>query len=302
MTSLHVSIAGLDLSNPTMLASGVMDETGASMRHVAELGAGAVVTKSIGREARDGYPNPTLVVLDHGYINAMGLPGPGIDAFEEEMAEAVKGPAPVIGSLFAATPDDFAFLAERMQRYGAAAVELNMSCPHAKGYGMEIGVDPDMVRDIVREVKKAVTIPVLSKLTPNTHRLIDVGRAVQEGGGDAIVAVNTVKAMAISVDARRPVLYNRTGGLSGPAIKGIGLRCVYELYEEVDIPIVGVGGIESTRDALEYMMAGAVAVQIGSGVGRRGLGVFREVTHGMVDYLEKNGMTSISEIVGVAHE
>ena len=302
MTSLQVSFAGLTLRNPTMLASGIMDETGASMRRMAEAGAGAVVTKSIGREARDGYPNPTLVELDDGYINAMGLPGPGIDAFEEEMDEAVKGPAPVIGSLFAAIPEDFAFLARRMQRYGAAAVELNLSCPHAKGYGMEIGVDPDMVRAIVQEVKRSVNIPVLAKLTPNTHLLAEVGRAVERGGGDAIVAVNTVKAMAISVDARRPVLYNRTGGLSGPAIKGVGLRCVYELYDAVNIPIVGVGGIESAIDALEYMMAGAAAVQIGSAVGRKGIGVFGQVTDGMTKYLEANGMSSIGEVVGLAHE
>lgn len=302
MRSLAVSIASLKLDNPTMLASGIMDETGASMRRMAEAGAGAVVTKSIGREARDGYPNPTLVELSDGYINAMGLPGPGIDAFREEMKDAVKGPSPVIGSLFAATPEDFAFLAQKMQLYGAAAVELNMSCPHAKGYGMEIGVDPDMVRSIVCAVKAAVSIPVLAKLTPNTHRLLDVGRAVQEGGGDAIVAVNTVKAMAISVEARRPILYNCIGGLSGPAIKGVGLRCVYELYEEVDIPIVGVGGVETARDALEYIMAGAVAIQIGSAVGRKGIGVFRDVTSGLEIYLTEHGVGSITELVGVAHE
>ncbi|NLI73709.1 MAG: dihydroorotate dehydrogenase, partial [Euryarchaeota archaeon] len=153
MSSLAITIASLKLANPLMLASGIMDETGASMRRIAEVGAGAIVTKSIGRESRDGYPNPTLVELDYGYINAMGLPGPGIDDFKEEMAEAIKGPSPIIGSLFAATPEDFAFLAERMQKYGAAAVELNLSCPHAKGYGMEIGVDPEMVEAIVREVK-----------------------------------------------------------------------------------------------------------------------------------------------------
>lgn len=302
MSSLAVSIASLTLANPTMLASGIMDETGASMRRMAEAGAGAVVTKSIGREPRDGYPNPTLVELEDGYINAMGLPGPGIEAFGEEMAEAVKGPAPVIGSLFAATPEDFAFLARRMEGYGAAAVELNMSCPHAKGYGMEIGVDPDMVRSIVIAVKDAVGVPVLAKLTPNTHRLVEVGRAVQEGGGDAVVAVNTVKAMAISVEARSPILYNRTGGLSGPAIKGVGLRCVYELHAALDIPVVGVGGIESARDALEYIMAGATAVQLGSAVGRRGVRVFQEVSDGLATYLEENGVQSVAELVGVAHE
>lgn len=301
MTSLAVTIASVRLANPTMLASGIMDETGASMCRMAEEGAGAVVTKSIGLTSRDGYPNPTLVELPDGYINAMGLPGPGIEDFAEEMEEAVKGPSPVIGSVFAATPEDFAHLARRMQDFKAAAVELNLSCPHAKGYGMEIGVDPDMVRAIVREVKSAVTVPVFAKLTPNTHRLLDVGRAVQEAGGDGIVAVNTVKAMAISAEARRPVLFNRTGGMSGPAIKGVGLRCVYELYGAVKIPIIGVGGIETWRDATEYIMAGARAVQIGSGVGRKGVGVFKEVCAGMQEFMERESVSRVEELVGVAH-
>jgi dihydroorotate dehydrogenase (NAD+) catalytic subunit len=300
-TSLETDLCGTRLRNPTMLASGVMGETGDSLRRVAEAGAGAVVTKSIGLEPRQGYPNPTLVELDDGYINAMGLPGPGIHAFGEEMPIALKGGIPIVGSLFAAIPEDFVTLAVRMQEYGVSAIELNLSCPHAKGYGMEVGVDPDAVANIVRQVKAAIDIPLWSKLTPNTHRLLDVARAVEGAGGDAIVAVNTVKAMAISVEARRPVLFNRTGGLSGPAIKAVGLRCVYELYEAVDIPIIGVGGAETLRDVLEYLMAGAKAVQIGSGVGRKGLGVFRTVCVGLLEYLEENGLTSPSDIVGVAH-
>ena len=289
------------MRNPTMLASGVMGETGRSLAHVAEAGAGAVVTKSIGQEPRPGYPNPTLVELSYGYVNAMGLPGPGIVAFQEEMETALKGGVPIIGSLFAALPEDFADLAARMEDYGASAVELNLSCPHARGFGMEVGVDQEAVGAIVRQVKEATGIPVWAKLTPNTHRLLDVARAVESAGGDAIVAVNTVKAMAISVEAKRPVLYNRTGGLSGPAIKPVGLRCVYELYETVSIPLVGAGGVEVARDAIEYLMAGAKAVQIGSGVGRRGLGVFNDVCRGLQAYLSENGLSGPADIVGVAH-
>ncbi len=301
MTSLRVSFAGLTMPNPTMLASGIMGETGGSLLRVAESGAGALVTKSIGLEPRKGYPNPTLVELSDGYINAMGLPGPGIDAFGEEMEIALRGNVPVIGSLFAAMPDDFATLAARMEGYGAAAIELNLSCPHAKGYGMEVGVDPEAVGSIIRQVKAKVRIPVLAKLTPNTHRLVDVAKAVEAAGGDGIVAINTVKAMAISVEARRPILYNRTGGMSGPAIKGVGLRCVYELYQAVKVPIIGVGGVETSRDALEYIMAGASAVQIGSGVGRKGLSVFRQVCDGLEVYMDKNDIGCIEEIRGAAH-
>ena len=159
-----------------------------------------------------------------------------------------------------------------------------------------------MVRDIVTAVKRSVSVPVLAKLTPNTHRLVEVGRAVQEAGGDGIVAINTVKAMAISTEFRRPILYNRTGGLSGPAIKPIGLRCVYELYSSLEVPIIGVGGIESSQDALEYMMAGASAVQIGSGIGKFGLDIFSSISKELEDWLDNNNYSNIEEVVGVAHE
>lgn len=271
------------------------------MLRVAEAGAGALVTKSIGMQPRKGYQNPTLVELDSGYLNAMGLPNPGVEAFREEMGIACGSEAPIIGSVFAATPDDFAYLSARMEEFGARAIELNLSCPHAKGYGMEIGVDPDAVARAVRAACSAVKVPVLAKLTPNTHRLAEVALAAQEAGASGIVAINTVKAMAISVEARRPILSNQTGGLSGPVIKPVGLRCVFELYKVLEIPIIGVGGIDSWRDATEYIMAGAVAVQIGSAVGRKGLGVFAEVCNGLTEFMAGNGFSEIEEMVGVAH-
>jgi dihydroorotate dehydrogenase (NAD+) catalytic subunit len=279
-----------------------MDETAGSLLRVARAGAGAVVTKSIGSEPRKGYPGPTLVELDDGYINAMGLPNPGIEAFAAEMREARSCLVPVIGSIFASSPKEFSFLASKMQDYGAAAIELNLSCPHAKGYGMEIGVDPETVFTVVREVKSACSIPVFAKLTPNTHRLLEVAKAVEAAGGDAIVAINTVKALAISAEIRRPILSNKGGGLSGPAIKPIGLRCVYDLHADVNIPIVGVGGVENWRDAVEYIMAGASAVQVGSGVGRAGLEVFESICTGMQAFMEREGFNSVSHMVGVAHE
>ena len=297
-----MEVAGLVLPNPTMLASGIMGETGGSLLRAAAAGAGAVVTKSIGSEPRPGYQNPTLVELDDGYINAMGLPNPGIVSFKEEMSAARSCPVPIIGSIFASSVKEFSHLAQMMQAYGASAIELNLSCPHAKGYGMELGVDPEAVGAIVSEVKSSCKVPVLSKLTPNTHRLIDVGTAVQEAGGDAIVAVNTLKAMSISVEARRPVLSNGTGGLSGPALKAVGLRCVYDLSAALDIPIIGAGGVEDWRDAVEYVMAGATAVQVGSGVGRRGLGVFKQITEGMALFMGENGFASVKDMVGLAHE
>lgn len=290
------------MENPTMLASGIMGETGGSLLAMAKGGAGALVTKSVGSVPRQGHKNPTLVELEYGYINAMGLPNPGIEAFNEEMYEASKAGIPIVGSVFGSSAEEFASLARRMQDYGAEAVELNLSCPHAKGYGMEMGVDPDVVANIIKEVKAAVVIPVFAKLTPNTHRLIDVARAAEDAGVDAIVAINTLKAMKIDVDARMPVLSNRYGGLSGPAVRGVGVRCVYELYEALKIPVIGVGGVEDWRSALEYIMAGAVAVQIGSGVGRVGAKVFGDVCSGMTAYMAENGFRDITQLVGVAHD
>jgi dihydroorotate dehydrogenase (NAD+) catalytic subunit len=302
MTSLKVNLAGVEMENPTMLASGIMGETGGSLLAMAKGGAGALVTKSVGSVPRQGHKNPTLVELEYGYMNAMGLPNPGIEAFNEEMYEASKAGIPIVGSVFGSSAEEFASLARRMQDYSAEAVELNLSCPHAKGYGMEMGVDPDVVANIIKEVKAAVVIPVFAKLTPNTHRLIDVARAAEDAGVDAIVAINTLKAMKIDVDARMPVLSNRYGGLSGPAVRGVGVRCVYELYEALKIPVIGVGGVEDWRSALEYIMAGAVAVQIGSGVGRVGAKVFGDVCSGMTAYMAENGFRDITQLVGVAHD
>lgn len=302
MTSLKVNLAGVEMENPTMLASGIMGETGGSLIAMAKGGAGALVTKSIGSLPRQGHRNPTLVELEFGYMNAMGLPNPGIEAFNEEMYEASKAGIPIVGSVFGSSAEEFASLARRMQDYGAEAVELNLSCPHAKGYGMEMGVDPEVVANIIKEVKAAVVIPVFAKLTPNTHRLIDVARAAEDAGVDAIVAINTLKAMKIDVDARQPVLSNRYGGLSGPAVRGVGVRCVYELFEALKIPVIGVGGVEDWRSALEYIMAGAVAVQIGSGVGRVGTQVFGDVCSGISAYMAENGFRDITQLVGVAHD
>ena len=180
MVSLKTEVGGVILERPGMVASGIMDETGPSMVRMLENGAGAVVTKSVGLSPNAGHANPCFMEVTSGYVNAMGLPNPGIDLFKEEMDVAVpKGK--IVGSVYGATPEDFSTLAGRMEDYGACAVELNLSCPHAKGYGMEVGTDPAMVKAIVSSVKDAVSIPVWAKLTPNTHILADIGRAVREG-------------------------------------------------------------------------------------------------------------------------
>lgn len=301
MVSLETAVGRTVLEKPGMVASGIIDETGPSMVRMLENGAGAVVTKSVGLVPNAGHANPCFMEVEGGYVNAMGLPNPGIELFKEEMEVAVpKGP--IVGSVYGATPDDFSTLAGKMEDYGASAVELNLSCPHAKGYGMEVGTDPAMVKSIVSAVKSAVSIPVWAKLTPNTHILADIGRAVQDAGGDAVVAINTLKAMVISPEFARPVLSNKFGGLSGSAVKPVGVRAIYDLRTVLDIPLIGVGGISTWRDAAEYIMAGASAFQIGSAIGTIGIDVFDKVNRGLESFMEEYGYSSIKSMVGVAHE
>lgn len=301
MADLRTEIAGVHLRNPTMLASGFLDETGGSLVRVFRAGAGAVVTKSIGPEPREGYNNPTVVELDGGLLNAVGLPNPGVEAFLPELKEALAAKAVVIASVYGKDAPEYAKVAARMAEAGAAAIEMNLSCPHAKGLGSEIAQSEEAVRDFTRAVCDVVDVPVFPKLSPNVADIASFAVAAERGGADGIVAINTVKAMAIAPELRMPILANRFGGLSGPAIRPIGVRAVYDIYEKVDIPIIGVGGVDSGHAALEYIMAGASAVQIGTALVGQGLGVFERVTKELNSVLEDVGLRSVAEAVGVAH-
>ncbi|RLF36323.1 MAG: dihydroorotate dehydrogenase [Thermoplasmata archaeon] len=301
MVDITVEIAGLKLEKPTILASGIMDEDAGAMKRVFESDAGAVVTKSIGLKPREGYPNPTVIELEYGILNAIGLSNPGVDNFEDEIKILKKMKIPVIGSIFGSTTEEFVKVASKMENYGVDALELNMSCPHAKGYGLEIGSKPELVKKITFNVKKTVDIPVFVKLSPNLTDIVAIAKAAEKGNADGIVAVNTVKAMKIDINLRKPVLSNRIGGYSGKAIKPIGIRCVYEISKNIDIPVIGVGGITTGEDAIEYFMAGAHAVQIGSGVYYRKIDVFRKINTEIKNWMRNNGYKKLSELVGVAH-
>lgn len=297
---LETEILGLKMKNPLILASGVVDMTPELLKRAHREGAGAVVTKSIGKEPRKGYENPTIVELPYGLINAMGLPNPGWEAFLEEF-KGEKFDFPVIVSIFGGTPEEFAFLADKLQEV-ADAFELNLSCPHAKGYGMEIGQDPDNVYEVVKAVKDVTERPVIAKLTPNTNDIVKLGLAAEKAGADAVSAINTLKAIAIDIYAKRPILSNKVGGYSGPGVKPIALRAVYDLARALDIPIIGMGGITTWQDAIEFLLAGASALQIGTAVYLRGFSVFKEIAQGIENYLKEEGFKSVREIVGLALE
>ena len=298
---LATEIAGLKLANPTMLASGILGYTGLSLKSVIEAGAGAVVTKSLGLEPRTGYPNPTIVQVDCGLLNAMGLPNPGISHFKEEMKELKNTGAPTIVSIYGYSAEEFAQVAENAAKMGADALELNVSCPHVKKAGAEIGCDPQLLTDVVKEVKKKVDKPVIVKLTPNVANIGEIAEAAEKAGADAITAINTVKAMAVETETGRPLLANKFGGLSGPAIKPIAVRCVYDVYRSVDVPVIGCGGITGWQDAVEFMMAGASAVQIGTAIAFKGVSVFSSIAKGINTYLKRKGFKNVKELVGLAH-
>ena len=298
---LAIEIAGLKLANPTMLASGILGMSGLTLKRAADAGAGAVVTKSVGLEPREGYSNPTVVQAECGLLNAVGLPNPGVHYFSEEIREAKELGVPIIVSVYGFSSEEFAEAARVAVEAGADAIELNVSCPHVEKTGAEIGQSSLLVAEIVKKVKGRVDKPVFVKLTPNVADIAKVAKAAAEAGADAITAINTVRAMTIDVETTRPILANKIGGLSGAAIKPIAVRCVYEVYREVDVPVIGCGGISTWRDAVEFMLAGASAVQIGTAIAFNGLDVFKSVTKGVDAHLKKRGFRSVKEIVGLSH-
>ena len=298
MIDLSTRIGPLRLKNPTMLASGIMDEDAGSIQRMIDSGAGAIVTKSIGMQPREGYANPTVVELEHGLLNAMGLPNPGIQLYSQELRLLQKSKVPIIGSIYASTTQDFITLAIQMQQCGIAAVELNVSCPHAKHYGLEVGCDSELVEEIISSIKQEVSLPVFVKISPNITNLVEIAQIIEKAQADAIVAINTVKAMKIDIETRRPILTNKSGGYSGKAIKPIGIRCVYEIAQNVNIPIIGVGGITTGEDALEYFIAGASAVQIGSAVYYRGPDVFKFICKEIENWMKIHKVTKLTDIIG----
>ena len=287
----QVTLGGVALDNHLLLAAGILGTTGSSLTRMLSLGAGGVVTKSIGPDPKDGHAGPCLVVLEEGILNAMGLPNPSKE-FVDEIAALEK--KPVIVSIFGGNPAEFALVAGWFEGR-AAGFELNLSCPHAEGYGAAIGTDPALVEACTRAVS-VTGIPTWVKLTPNVTDITMIGKAAERGGASAIVAINTVKAMRISTGMRRPLLGNRYGGLSGSAVFPIAVRCVYELYESCKIPIIGCGGVATADNVIEMMMAGACGVEIGSAV-LNNVKVFETIK---AELYKKDGLAP-KEIIGCAH-
>ncbi|MEM3506811.1 MAG: dihydroorotate dehydrogenase [Candidatus Bathyarchaeia archaeon] len=297
---LSLEISGLRLKNPTLLASGIIGTTYELMKKCIDAGASAVVTKSIGLKARKGFPNPTIVGASCGLINALGLPNPGVNEMIKEIRKLKKDEITVIASIYGFSPLEYVKVAKAVEKAGADAIELNISCPHVKEVGVEIGQNPKVAYKVTSLVKSKVSIPVIVKLTPNVTDIVLVAKAVEKAGADAITAINTLRAMAIDIDLKMPILSAKIGGLSGPAIKPIAVRCVYEISKNVKIPVIGCGGIVDWQDALEMLLAGASAIQIGTGILYKGLRIFKEINDGIANYLKNNNLKSIKDLKSIS--
>lgn len=301
MSRISVEIAGLQLKSPIILASGILGISPSSMKRLDRYGIGGITTKTIGPRKRKGYPNPSIIGLGDGsFLNAVGLANPGIDVFEKEISEIKKTvSSPLIVSVFGDGPDGYAEIAERAWKAGADAIELNVSCPHAEV--SSIGADPDLTARFVETVRPVVKCPLLVKLNPNVTDITAAAKTAESSGADALVAINTVRGIAIDINTKRPILAHGVGGLSGKAIKPIGLKDVFTLYENVEIPIIGCGGISGWKDIIEYFLAGASAVQIGSAF-YKGEKILKNINADLVSYLKKNNIENVSELTGEAHK
>ncbi|PJC30073.1 dihydroorotate dehydrogenase [Candidatus Roizmanbacteria bacterium CG_4_9_14_0_2_um_filter_39_13] len=305
MIDLSVNLAGIQLKNPTILASGIMGVSASSLKFVEENGAGAVTIKSIGHNERFGHHNPTVYAWEKGIHNAVGLSNPGIDGSKDKIQKSIKIlKIPFIGSMFADTISNFVMVAEKMAVLKPAIIELNLSCPNtADDLGRMYASDVKMTYDVISSVKKVVgNIPLFAKLTADVTDITEIGKSAESAGADGLTAINTVSGINIDTKLKRPILTNKVGGLSGPAIRPIGVRAVYNLYKAVKIPIIGTGGINTGEDAIEFIMAGATAVGIGSGIYYRGIDIFKKVTTEIEEFMKKEGYNSIEEMRGVAHK
>lgn len=298
--AIEVKTGSLRLSNPVVLASGVHGSSIGKALQALEFGAGAAVTKSIGPVPREGYPEPTLVEVEEGMVNAAGLPNPGAERFSQELAKLEGKQLPVFVSIFGGDEDEFVRVVKTVDGNDFAGYELNLSCPHVAGVGTELGHFPEVVARVARAARTQTKKPVFAKLSPNTDRLLEVAQAAVDAGADGLTAVNTVKAFPIDIETGRQALWNGRGGLSGSAIRQVALRCIYDLREELDVPIMGCGGVSTWEDAVRMFLAGADAVQLGTAT-LKGFEVFNEVNAGVLEYLERKGIAKLSDIVGAAH-
>lgn len=311
--NLSQTILGVEFENPTVLASGIMGITASSWRLVAKSGAGAITTKSLWPVPHQGNANPTMISTEHWTLNAVGVPDAGPEKAKEEISDYLKNTSPersrrtpLIANVIGLSPEEFAWITHEIAALKPDFFEVNLSTPTFwKLRGKLFSEDPTEASDIIKAVKKEANgIPVFAKLTPNVQKIEVIANACAEAGVDGFCAINTVgPGMAIDLRSRMPILAAKKGGVSGPGIKPIAVRCIADIYEATDgkLPIIGTGGVYTGEDAIELMLAGASLIGIGTAVGDRGLNVFKDVCDEMQLWCTNEGVDDVEELIGGMH-
>lgn len=293
---------GLKLANPVMTASGTFGY-GMEYDHPFDIQKlGAIVCKGTTLEPRDGNPQPRIAETPEGMINSIGLQNIGVEALIKEKAPVWAGwQVPVIVNIAGRTIDDYAQLAKKLDKVpGIAGIEVNISCPNVKAGGSEFGANPETAAKVTAAVRGATSLPIIVKLTPNTAEIVHIAQDVAGAGADALCLINTVKGLAINIKTRKPILANGYGGLSGPAIKPVALYMIYQVFKAVNIPIVGCGGISNAEDVVEFFMAGASAIEVGTASFMNPRAPM-DILEGISAYLEKEKIEDIRELIGAAN-
>lgn len=305
MADLSLDFLNIALKNPLVVASGILGTSPAVMERCAREGAGAVTSKSAGTEARDGHANPVTLAWQGGVINAIGLTNPGCHAEALILAETKKRlkalGVPLFASIFAPTVAEFGEVARVIAEAQPDLIEVNISCPNvASDFGTPFSATAKSAAEVTRQVRQVVNLPISIKLAPNVYNLGEIARAVASEGADAITAINTVPGMLIDAYAAKPILKNTTGGLSGPAIKPVALRAVWEIAQAVDLPIIGTGGVSNGIDAAEMIMAGATLVGVGSAVVQDGPAAFARIAGELQAFMDAQGYPNVAAMRGLA--
>lgn len=303
MTDLSVSLPGLHLKNPIMPASGCFG-FGREYSQFYDLSKlGAIIMKSATGTERFGNDTPRVAETASGMLNAIGLQNPGVDKIvKEEVPFLRQFQIPIIANVAGSTVEEYMKVTSILNESDdISAIELNISCPNVKEGGIQFGTDPDMAKNVTEKVKQISKVPVYVKLSPNVTNIVEMAQAVAAGGADGLSMINTLTGMQIHLPSKRPLLANQTGGLSGPAIKPIAIRMIYEVRQHVPLPIIGMGGIQSAEDVLQFLLAGANAVAIGTANFQNPY-VCPEIIADLPDVLQKYGFSSVKEAIGGAHE
>ena len=296
---LRTKFLNAEIKSPLVLPAGIMDMSFSGLDISARNGAGIVTSKSFTLQSRTGHKGPVVAEFEGGFLNCMGLCNPGIEQGLKEIVDLKKiSETPVIVSIFGTTVEEFVKLTEYVNKSKGDFLELNLSCPNVfDEFGIPLASSKNKVYEIVKAVKNISELPVIAKLSPNVYDIVSIAKAAESAGADALCMINTVgPGMLIDTKMVKPVLFNKFGGLSGPCIKPIALKLIYQTYSVVDIPIIGMGGVKSGEDAIEMMMAGATMVGVGTAIYYRGIEVFEKINKEIIEFMDENEYEKLKEI------